>query len=97
MNRMSVKEFREIGFLQELNRQFLHPLGLALEVRVDRETGKEEFGEVWQTDDAEGFLFDEVDMNKVSRVRTWEKDRHAPRSMALGYLIQLAEKKRETL
>jgi len=29
---MEVSEFRRLGLLQELNRQFLHPLGLALEV-----------------------------------------------------------------
>jgi hypothetical protein len=32
---MDISEFREIGFLQELNRQFLHPLGLALETAQD--------------------------------------------------------------
>ena len=37
-DRMSVKEFRERGFLQELNRLFLHPLGLALEVIIDNKT-----------------------------------------------------------
>ena len=26
-------EFRDFGFLQEVNRQFFHPLGLALEIR----------------------------------------------------------------
>lgn len=32
VNRMSVHEFRAFGYLQEVNRKFLHPLGLALEV-----------------------------------------------------------------
>lgn len=32
INRIDIKEFRRIGFLQEVNRQFFHPLGLALEV-----------------------------------------------------------------
>lgn len=31
---MGVKEFREEGYLQEANRQFFHPLGLALEIIV---------------------------------------------------------------
>lgn len=30
--RIDISEFRELGFLQEANRQFFHPLGLALEV-----------------------------------------------------------------
>ena len=32
---MSVKEFREMGGLWEVNRCFLHPRGLALKVTVD--------------------------------------------------------------
>jgi hypothetical protein len=35
VKKMPVAEFRRLGLLQELNRQFLHPLGLALEVVVD--------------------------------------------------------------
>lgn len=34
VKRIDIKEFRELGFLQEANRQFFHPLGLALEVVV---------------------------------------------------------------
>lgn len=35
---IDIKEFREFGYLQEVNRQVLHPHGLALEVEVwDRE------------------------------------------------------------
>jgi len=35
INRMDIAEFREFGYLQELSRCFLHPLGLTLEVMVD--------------------------------------------------------------
>jgi|SRR6185437_8913168 hypothetical protein len=31
---ISPKEFQELGFLQELNRIFLHPLGMALSIEV---------------------------------------------------------------
>lgn len=56
---MSVKEFRELGYLQELNRRFLHPLGLAIEVNVDPH-GNETLGRVWDSrDDPEGIIFDE--------------------------------------
>lgn len=38
IKRIDVAEFRSEGYLQEVNRRFLHPLGLALEVtRVDDE------------------------------------------------------------
>jgi hypothetical protein len=33
INYMDIAEFQSEGYLQEVNRQFLHPLGLALEVR----------------------------------------------------------------
>lgn len=33
--RIDIAEFRELGFLQEANRVFFHPLGLALEVVID--------------------------------------------------------------
>jgi hypothetical protein len=59
--RMTPKEFRELGYLQELNRQFLHPLGLALEMVIDTDTGAEAFGQVWDyRDDPEGIVFAEA-------------------------------------
>lgn len=36
VKRIDIKEFRAIGFLQEVNRQFFHPLGLALEVVTEK-------------------------------------------------------------
>ena len=61
IKKMNAKEFQENGYLQELNRQFLHPLGLALEVIIDTEINNAVFGEVWDyRDDPEGIVFDEV-------------------------------------
>lgn len=41
---INIKEFHDLGFLQEANRQFFHPLGLALEIVIDypKDTTKEE-------------------------------------------------------
>lgn len=36
MKFISLKEFRDLGYLQELNRLFLHPLGMAMAVNVDK-------------------------------------------------------------
>jgi hypothetical protein len=36
MKKMNLNEFKSLGYLQELNRRFLHPLGLALAVSVDQ-------------------------------------------------------------
>lgn len=37
VKRIDIAEFRKRGFLQEVNRQFFHPLGLALEVVIEDE------------------------------------------------------------
>ena len=59
IKRIDIKEFRKLGFLQELNRQFLHPMGLALEVVVDEETGEEKLGGIWDyRNDPEGIIYD---------------------------------------
>jgi hypothetical protein len=59
VKRIDIKEFREKGYLQEANRLFFHPLGLALEVIIDKETGEEKLGGIWDyREDPEGILFD---------------------------------------
>lgn len=58
MKTMSLKEFQQAGYLQELNRQFLHPLGLALNLYVNSESGEIEFGGIWDNrDDPGGIVF----------------------------------------
>ena len=36
IKKIEIKEFREKSYLQELNRRFLHPLGLALEIKIEK-------------------------------------------------------------
>lgn len=58
VKKIDIKEFREFGFLQELNRLFLHPMGMALEVAIE-EDGSEHIGDIWdQRDDPEGMHYD---------------------------------------
>jgi hypothetical protein len=58
VKRIDIKEFREKGYLQELNRRFLHPLGLALEI-ISEDDGTEKLGGVWDyRDDEEGIYYD---------------------------------------
>jgi hypothetical protein len=58
IKRIDIKEFRENGYLQELNRRFLHPLGLALEIIQD-EDGTEKLGGIWDyRNDEEGIYYD---------------------------------------
>lgn len=63
---ISVKEFAELGILQELNRQFLHPLGLALSVETS-DSGEWGFGPIWDyRDDLEGITFGGSVLNSES-------------------------------
>lgn len=58
IKKMDIREFREKGYLQELNRNFLHPLGLALEINIDS-GGKEILGGIWDyREDEEGIYYD---------------------------------------
>jgi hypothetical protein len=60
---INIKEFREKGYLQELNRRFLHPLGLALSVKFD-ENDNEILGSVWDyRNDEEGIYYDLLNSN----------------------------------
>jgi len=88
--RMTVAEFRRLGLLQELNRLFLHPRGLALEVVLE-DGGTERFGGVWDyRDDPEGMAFAPgvIDPEKSHRVRAMLDERSAARQEALGFVVQ---------
>ena len=90
MKEMSVKEFCEFGFLHEINRQVLHPLGLALYVN-EAANGECALGGVLdRRDDPEGFFFgpDILSKEKASRVDDLLSLRQVPRLKALGYLVQ---------
>lgn len=87
---ISIKEFVEAGYLQEVNRRFLHPLGLALEV-MEFEDGSCELGGVWDhRDDPEGMMFAPgvIDPVKVDRVAgEWHEKAHV-REVDYGFIIQ---------
>jgi hypothetical protein len=95
---MDLREFVEEGYLQEVNRRFLHPLGLALEVRIavnpdagDERTEVEyELGGIWDgRDDPEGTIFASGgDAEKAGRVARAELRAHRQREDALGWVVQ---------
>lgn len=95
---IDIEEFRKFGYLQELNRQFLHPLGLALEVYID-EDGNEKLGRVWDyRKDPEGIRFGkeskEVSERRIGnskRVLRELKAKKIEREKKLGYFIQPVE------
>lgn len=94
IKRMSVREFRERGYLQELNRRFLHPLGLAIEVALDPD-GEERFGNVWDyRDDPEGLIYAPgmIDPDKAARIQLEAQRKQAARKKLLkGVFVQSAD------
>ncbi len=91
VKRIRIDEFRELGYLQEVNRQFLHPLGLALEVVIE-EDGTERLGGIWDSrEDPEGFLYDKFDLEKAKNIESIQKARFVLREQLLGFVIQSEE------
>ena len=73
MKRIDIKEFQEKGYLQEVNRRFLHPLGLALEI-VQQENGDITLGGIWDSrEDEEGIYYD-LKNSKEDRIERFEKN-----------------------
>lgn len=89
---MDIAEFRKLGLVQEINRKILHPLGLALEVTIDDETGAERISGVWDCrDDPKGVIFgnlDEDDARRAYRLKAEEIKRGQARRAALGFVVQ---------
>lgn len=95
---MSIKEFRKLGFIQEINRRLLHPCGLALEVIVDQETGEEKLGGVWDyREDPEGMYFADETLSraKAQAVIDLFNSKLAHRREAFGHIIQPVPEKTE--
>jgi len=104
VKRIKIKEFREIGLLQEVNRQFFHPLGLALEVILE-DDDTEKLGGVWDyRKDPEGIHYlpemvpNEEFQQKAASVKEMQRKKMNERVKVLGYYIQplvLAPKEKE--
>lgn len=84
---MALKEIEDSGVLQEVNRQFLHPLGLALCVTyLGGNPAKLEMLDMRQ--DPEGWIFDEVSIEKAKKVELELMKRAGPRMKAIGAIVQ---------
>ena len=89
--RIDLQEFVDMGYLSELNREFLHPLGLALEYYRQND-GTVRLGEVWDNrDDPEGMIFYEVDQTKTASVAAEREKFRAVREEKFGWMIQPAD------
>jgi hypothetical protein len=93
IKRMDIAEFRRDGYLQELNRRFLHPLSLALEVVIDPD-GSERLGGIWDyRGDSEGIYYGEIEWEKYDRVERAWREREPSRAEFLGSMVQSPELK----
>lgn len=93
---IDLKEFQDFGFLLEANRQFFHPLGLALFARCDDNGIPFELGCYDCRDDEEGFGYNEFvsgDVAKSGRVQDLKKSKEEKRLKLLGSIIQEIELK----
>lgn len=90
----TVKQLREWGLLFEINRQVLHPLGLALAVEVDNDGNEIISPNIWDCrDDPEGVLFGDdlfADGRRKARkmMEDWGTDKLQDRLGVLGYIVQ---------
>lgn len=85
---ISIEDFWKEGYLQELNRQFLHPLGLNLS--IINTNNKLEFNILDSRDSPEGLYYNTNDIKLEDAIninREWSK-RATERENALGYIIQ---------
>jgi hypothetical protein len=82
--RMDVKTFRAMGYLQELNRRFLHLLGLALEVVQDEDTGQEKLGGIWEVEDPDGIIFDLENSDEDRKKTFLVKKKYIDNALKLG-------------
>ena len=88
MKYMDLKEFREIGYLHEINRLILHPLGLALEITVD-DLGQEHISGIQDHRDIPcGYSFLSPNEKKAENIRNIQEERKPQRLETLGYWIQ---------
>lgn len=103
--KISIREFRKLGFLQEMNRLFLHPLGFALEITID-ENKNEYISGIWDyRKNDEGIYYDlkNSDNERIKRFRKnslfvekFKNKKIRGRVKSLGFIIEpIPENKRE--
>lgn len=76
IKKIDIKEFREKGYLQEVNRRFFHPLGMALAISSDDKTKKESIAFIFDArDDKDGFEFGIKDFSEKEFIDFKAKER----------------------
>ena len=93
LTRVTARQLIPTGILLEVNRQFFHPLGMALSLTVEQD------GSDWdqpaelsmvQTDDPEGFVYGRS-AERLAKAHAFSKlatEKRIKRHDSLGYIIQ---------
>jgi len=86
IERISTEEFEKEGYLQEVNRTFLHPLGLNL-IPI---TAEPFFAVEDYRDDPEGCMFPEgsIDPEKRKNINRLKEEKRDARFEAVGGFLQ---------
>lgn len=82
---MPLRDFQDEGYLLELNRRFMHPLGLSIILVNDRELRVIDHRDVYNLRFAS---FDRRDAEKHLRIEQELAHRLPKRHKALGYTVQ---------
>jgi hypothetical protein len=93
---INIKEMVDFGILQEANRLFFHPLGLAMVVRFnDNESGGEIIGLIDKRNEPEGIVFKfDLDEIKVENVKNLLIKKIENREKLFGWKIQPVKNKK---
>jgi hypothetical protein len=99
MQEMNLDEFRSEGFLLEVNRQFFHPLGLAIFLRYDNNGNAIGMGIYDWRNDPEGTIysaFTDGDKEKTERVKKLWDEKAKVRQERFGFIVQPLEGNNES-
>ncbi len=84
---LSIREFKESGLLQEVNRLFFHPRGMALTIEAPMDLTKEDgwkLAHIQVTDDPEGFMFTDLEQGSGMTASLMLAERLYPRMKMFG-------------
>lgn len=91
--KIKLKEFVDIGYLQEVNRQFFHPLGLSLEIKKTGNTF--ELDGLWDFREVKGgikfgpqILETKDFIEKSNNIKNLQKNARAIRKELYGEIVQ---------
>lgn len=88
---MSKEEFKNQGYLQELNRLFLHPLGVALGIKTEKNEIVD-FIIIDNTQEKDGMIFESLDdkesREKAINIKKLFKEKRKNRLKTLKYIYQ---------